>query len=535
QLDKALNDPALKINSNINDLRDISNEITNIYENIFINKIILLKRLLVIMLTIDIIIIIVGWFLANAQIVRPIKYLSKTAIKIGSGNFNQKIIIPNSNDEICELANSFNTMLSDLQHTTVSKKFVDNIIASMMNSLIVVYPDGSISQVNQSTLTLLGYKEEELLGKPFSMILGNWDELNKNSETIGELLKEGDFQSEEHSYITKEGKKVPVLFANSIMLKEDGSVQGVVCVAQDITAIKAAEKQLKLNEEKFRSITTAANDAIILMDDSGTITYCNHAVSKLFGYKSSELIGKELHATLAPKRYYEDFKKGFEGFKKTGHGNVIGKTTEFTGLNNSGIEFPVEISLASFQSDNKLYALGIVRDITARKQMEDQLKHLATTDRLTGAFNRLKFDDIIVREIERTKRYNSPLSLLMFDIDKFKLVNDQFGHDTGDEVLKVVAHKVAANIRKMDYFFRWGGEEFIILVPNTNSSGAKIFAENIRKTIENHEFNAVKKVTISIGVSQYIDDENTDTFIKRADEALYRAKENGRNRVEVGY
>jgi len=534
QLNKTLDAEAFNVNSKIKDLLDVSNEITSIYGNIFMNKITSLKRLLIIMLALDIIIIIIGWFSANKLIVRPLKYLSKTAINIGRGDLNQKISISHTNDEIGELATSFNTMLMDLQQTTVSKKFVDNIIASMMNSLIVVYPDGTISQVNQSTLNLLGYREDELIGQPFSKILGNWEELNKDSVSIGELLKEGDFQSEEQSYITKDAKKLPVLFANSIMLKEDGSIQGIVCVAQDITDIKAAEMQLKLNEEKFRSITTAANDAIILMDETGIITYCNHAVSKMFGYKTSELIGKDLHTTLAPTKYHGDFKMGFEGFKASGHGNAIGKTTEFTGINNKGIEFPVEISLASFRSDDKLYALGIIRDITERKLLEDELKRLATTDRLTGAFNRLKFDDIIGIETARAKRYNAPISLLMFDIDKFKNVNDRFGHDIGDEVLKVVASKVSANIRKMDYFFRWGGEEFIILVPNTNLDGAAIFAENIRKIIESHTFDVVKSVTISIGVSQYRDDEKVDVFIKRADQALYTAKENGRNRVEVG-
>lgn len=514
-------------------LLNISNEITTDYENYFVKKIVLFKGLLIIMLVSDFVIIIIGWLLTDTHIVKPLKYLSKTAAEIGKGSFNQKIMTSNSNDEIGELANSFNTMLKDLKHTTVSKKYVDNIIASMMNSLIVVYPDGTISQVNQATLNLLGYKEDELIGQPFSMILGNWDELKDDKASIGDLLKTGNFQSEEQSYLSKDGRKVPVLFANSVMLKEDGTFQGVVCVAQDISDIKEAERELRLNEEKFRSITTAANDAIILMDENGIITYCNHAVSSLFGYKTNELIGKDLHQTLAPKKYHGDFKKGFEEFKTSGHGNVIGKTTEFTGINNKGQEFPVEISLASFQSGDKLYALGIIRDITRRKKLEDELKHLATTDRLTGAFNRLKFDEIIALEIARAKRYNSPLSLLMFDIDKFKNVNDVYGHDIGDLVLKTTANLILTNIRKMDYFFRWGGEEFLILATNANLEGALTIAENIRHIIEGHTFDVVKRVTISIGVSRFKEDIMVDTFIKRADEALYRAKENGRNRVEV--
>lgn len=168
-----------------------------------------------------------------------------------------------------------------------------------------------------------------------------------------------------------------------------------------------------------------------------------------------------------------------------------------------------------------------------RKMMEEEIERLATTDKLTQAYNRAKFDEIIEREIERSRRHNSPLSLLMFDIDHFKQVNDTYGHAVGDCVLKTMAELVRKNMRKIDCFVRWGGEEFMIIASETDLKTAGNTAERIRKIIESYRFDEAGKITVSFGVTQFGKDDTVDTFVKRADDALYKAKANGRNRVEV--
>ena len=163
-----------------------------------------------------------------------------------------------------------------------------------------------------------------------------------------------------------------------------------------------------------------------------------------------------------------------------------------------------------------------------------KLEDMATTDQLTGAFNRRKFDEIIEREVEGLRRYEQPLGLIIFDLDHFKRVNDQFGHVAGDEVLKELVNLLKINIRPTDCMIRWGGEEFLILVPHTDLEGARALAEKIRIKIENHIFPAVEHITISAGVTQYQPDDKPDQFVIRADRALYRAKAAGRNQVVTG-
>ncbi len=176
---------------------------------------------------------------------------------------------------------------------------------------------------------------------------------------------------------------------------------------------------------------------------------------------------------------------------------------------------------------------GLISDITERKMIEEKLVELAERDPLTNIYNRRKFYNFLEDEIERSKRYKRPLSLIMFDIDYFKKVNDTYGHNVGDRVLIMIADIVAANIRRIDVFGRLGGEEFGILVSDTAIEGSKALAEKVKGKIESHNFDVAGKVTISIGVTEYKDDDTSDSFLKRVDDALYMAKDKGRNRVEV--
>ncbi|MEJ5173303.1 MAG: GGDEF domain-containing protein [Hydrogenothermaceae bacterium] len=159
----------------------------------------------------------------------------------------------------------------------------------------------------------------------------------------------------------------------------------------------------------------------------------------------------------------------------------------------------------------------------------------AITDKLTGAFNRMAIEPIINAELDRSKRNNKPISLIIFDIDFFKKINDRYGHDKGDYVLKNVTEIIKRSIRKSDYLIRWGGEEFLLILPETDIDGAKKLAEKLRTAVENYSFKDVGQVTISLGITQMKTVEPLDNAIKRADEALYTAKNRGRNRVEFNY
>jgi len=171
-------------------------------------------------------------------------------------------------------------------------------------------------------------------------------------------------------------------------------------------------------------------------------------------------------------------------------------------------------------------------EITTMVIEKEELEKKAFVDELTNIANRAKFNQVLESELKKFKRYRDNLSLVIFDIDYFKNVNDSFGHQIGDNILSNLAQLVNSNIRDVDFFARWGGEEFVILLPNTELNAAVAFSEHIREYIEESIFTKNIKITCSFGVSQIDKIDNEESFFKRADDALYIAKKTGRNRVE---
>jgi diguanylate cyclase (GGDEF)-like protein len=167
------------------------------------------------------------------------------------------------------------------------------------------------------------------------------------------------------------------------------------------------------------------------------------------------------------------------------------------------------------------------------QRSNDKLKSIAIKDGMTGSFNHTFMEQLIGDAINRSKRSNIPLALLMIDVDFFKQINDTFGHNAGDKALINVTQVLNGNKRSTDYLGRWGGDEFILLLTDTNLSGAANLAEKLRGLVDNHLFPFCKHVTISLGASVYKDGDSPASFIERADAAMYRTKRGGRNRVEV--
>ena len=190
---------------------------------------------------------------------------------------------------------------------------------------------------------------------------------------------------------------------------------------------------------------------------------------------------------------------------------------------------------------------GVLIDVTEQvlaKQAADEarqalqaanaeLQRLATTDRLTGAWNRTYLEETLVAEMGRAERYRQPLSLLIFDIDHFKAINDSHGHLVGDEVLIELTRRVRAHLRAVDVLARWGGEEFVLLLPHCGAVEARRVADKLRALVAEPPFPVAGQVTASFGLAQWQPEEPLDTWLKRADDALYAAKAAGRNRVRL--
>lgn len=218
-------------------------------------------------------------------------------------------------------------------------------------------------------------------------------------------------------------------------------------------------------------------------------------------------------------------------------------------INIEGIDGETKAYLISYQENDSLnfinqnfyttivisfifLALTIIL-LTIIFSSNSRLRFLAHNDQLTEVSNRRHLTKVLEREYERSRRYNNPFSLIIFDIDHFKSINDNYGHDQGDLILKELSKLVKKNIRKSDYFGRWGGEEFVVIAPESSLQDAEKFAEKLRREIEGYNFMEKRNITASFGAAEIKTEDNIDQLIKRADDALYRAKENGRNRVEV--
>jgi diguanylate cyclase (GGDEF)-like protein len=198
----------------------------------------------------------------------------------------------------------------------------------------------------------------------------------------------------------------------------------------------------------------------------------------------------------------------------------------------------VEVGQATYELHaHYIQGLDLIRiyvlDITQRKRAEREIHLLATTDSLTGIANRREFTAILSKEMGRAKRYATPMSLVMYDVDYFKRVNDSFGHDVGDAVLRAITGIAKDNIRADDVEARWGGEEFMVLMPQSDLQAAVNAAEKLRLAIASHDFDKAGRLTVSFGVAEFEPQDDLNSLLKRVDDALYRAKELGRNRVEA--
>lgn len=180
----------------------------------------------------------------------------------------------------------------------------------------------------------------------------------------------------------------------------------------------------------------------------------------------------------------------------------------------------------------KIKSLILIYETEINNYIE-KIEKMATTDALTGLYNRLELDNINRNELEKAKRYQHTFSVIMVDIDYFKSVNDTYGHQVGDTTLKAIASILQSSVRSVDSLGRWGGEEFLIICCDTDLDGALQLAEHIRVAIELYEFETIGHKSCSFGVSEYKEDDTQESMLKRADDALYRAKEEGRNRVRA--
>ncbi len=359
-------------------------------------------------------------------------------------------------------------------------------------------------------------------------------------DIIKNIIKKGTYEFEGKRKTLK-GRIIDVYIACRFK-KDDYGKDIIDCVLLDITKEKELEKRLRENEELFSAIFNGMTEGVYINDTR--ILYANPAAVEFFGYPEKELYNMNIWDLFGEK----DRPVIKANIERRLNGEQFYFEYTFHTFTKKGKEKYILFHVQTIVYQGRFVALAIFFDITDKVLLERELEkeklrfqELSETDPLTGIFNRRKLDNILDGYVKLALRYNMPLSLIMFDIDHFKEINDNYGHQIGDNILIELADLIKTNLRETDFFARFGGEEFMILMPETNLVYAKAKAESLRKLIEENVFKYIYRLTCSFGVVEYGEKDNfgntqdiINSFIKRVDNALYKAKENGRNRVEEG-
>ncbi len=405
-------------------------------------------------------------------------------------------------------------------------EYYREIVNQARDIILIMYMDGKIINANQAALNAYGYSQAE-----FATL------------TIRDLLHPAAYQ------LTS--KQMQSTFADGIIFesihcRKDGSFFQVEVSSYSISIdsedrlvsmIRDITQRVYEKEEQFRSLFSNMAEGVALhelvFNDAGIpcnyrIIEVNPSYERTLGLLRDHICGKlatDVYQTEEPP-YLKEYIKVAQTH------SAINMETYFVPLRKY-----FAISVTPWGKNG---FATIFLDITEIKMVQQELlvknvalEELASTDRLTGIWNRRYFEKTTEYEMDRAKRYHQPISLVMFDIDHFKKVNDNYGHHCGDEVLMEVSRLVKDHIRASDSLARWGGDEFIILLPTLSGHDAMKLSEKIRLLIATHEFSDVGFITLSMGVAEFMPDETISSWIKRADNALYVAKASGRNKVSL--
>jgi diguanylate cyclase (GGDEF)-like protein/PAS domain S-box-containing protein len=421
-----------------------------------------------------------------------------------------------------------------------SEEKYHTILESIQEGYFEIDLKGRFTFLNDSICRGLGYSREELMGMDYSQYIDQ-AESQRVFQEYHNVYETGN-RNDGFGWriIRKDGTKRYVEGSIALLKDSAGKRIGFRGISRDVTERKLMEDKLHEEEQRFRALIEHSSDIIVVVDLTGTITYINPAVEQVLGFKPEERVGCKGFELV----HQEDLKllaESFNALLKDANSPLV--KGEMRLRHKNGTYRTLEAVGSNLVKNNVVEAIIVnYRDITERKRAEDMLREseqryleLSIIDDLTQLYNSRHFYTQLEKEMERSNRYGQPLTLLLLDLDKFKIFNDTYGHVEGDGVLSRLGRVIKRCLRDPDSAYRYGGEEFTIMLPMTTSKDGFVTAERIQNEFRKEIFTPIPGkdifVTMSIGLSQHNRNENMREFVHRVDQLMYQAKQNGRNRI----
>jgi diguanylate cyclase len=434
-----------------------------------------------------------------------------------------------------------NTYIGALEFGIQTEYFVDKIKQMTGSDSVLMIHENHLGAVNQSMYKdgFLGYRFTRAMDQEEKKFIATFSKDNRAMKPKNVRMNEKDYEINPLFLEDSEGEKAgAIICINDItggyqnqfktILESVLITIGLLVLFLSLFEYTFGSLIKKLNfQERYIKTILDSQKNIVVVTDGKEIIFVNQAFYDYFGFTSLEEFRRK-HSCICTffeagegDEYLEAERDGLLWTEYLCQNRTKEHKVKMTVGGESSI---FTVNIQKMEYEDEMRHVAVFTDIT-------KLNQLATQDVLTQVSNRFRFDQVLEHSVALSERYAHPLSLMIVDIDHFKSVNDTYGHLVGDDVLKKIAKILSEGIRKSDLIARWGGEEFVILLPESELSSAAKLAEALRVKVAESDFTPVEKVTCSIGVVQWSMGDSSDELLKRVDEKLYQAKNSGRNKV----
>lgn len=480
-----------------------------------------------------------------SSISQPIEQMAETAAAIQQGHENLTFPSPGRTLELRRLARALQVMAQSLmdrrQALEKTNASLEQTVAERTASLSSLYneapvgyhtlgPDGTILQINDTELTWLGYTREEVVGvrRIGELLPPGGEAIFRERQAqlkLGKALTPIDTQ-----LVRRDGSILPVRIISNAVLDANGNLICSRSAVMDVAEQRRLELELRSQEALSQAIIHATANGLLLYREDGQCILANEAAAEIIGATVDQLLQQNFHQIQSWRNggFYQAALKTLE--EQRSQQQLVSTVSTF------GKQMHAYISMVPLEHETSRMLLFVLKDVSELVRANQELELLARHDALTGLYNRLAANERLREEYLRMKRSGEVYSVVIMDIDHFKRVNDNYGHETGDQILKRVAQLLSEAVRATDFVARFGGEEFLAVLPGTDLKGAQILTEKLRCAVADTPMPVVGQVTLSLGLTlAQPNDANEDTAVRFADEALYLAKKQGRNQVVAAY